>query len=436
MTALHDEDIAYIRFSGSGRMRYPILALAAAVAFGAAHAAAGEGPVNWPRFRGPNGAGVAEGVALPARWTDGDYLWKVRLTGGGGHSSPVVWGGRVFVTSSDQQTAARTIQCLKAEDGSTLWTKTYQCSPCKQNPLNAYAATTPALDAERLYLSWATPERYVVVALTHEGEEVWRQNLGPWESWHGYGGSPMVVGDRVILANDQRGPSSIVALDAATGKVCWKTERPGKDKAAYSVPCLYRREDGSRQIIVTSKTAGVAGLDAATGRLLWQVADAMPQRVVSSPVVAGDLVLATCGTGGKGKHVIAIRPPTANGGKPEVTWKVTKDAPYVPTPVVHGGRVFLWTDSGVVSCVRADTGEHVWHERVGGGTYYASPIVVGQRLYNTSVKGEMVVLAAGDRYTLLARNNLGEKCQATPAVAGGRMFLRTWSHVMALPAEK
>ena len=418
-------------------MRYPILALAAVVAVAAASAgaAAADGPVHWPRFRGPNGDGVAEGVAFPATWSESDYVWKVRLEGGGGHSSPVVWGDRVFVTSGDQKTAARTVQCLKAADGSTLWTKTYRGAPCKQNALNAYAATTPALDAERLYLSWATPERFIAIALTHDGEEVWRQNLGPWESWHGYGGSPIVVGDRVVLANDQRGPSSVVALDAATGKVRWKTDRPGKGKAAYAVPCVFGAAGDSPQIIVTSKTAGMAGLDAATGRVLWQVPDAMPQRVVSSPVAAGGLALATCGTGGKAKHIIAIRPPASGDGVAEVAWTVTKDAPYVPTPVVHDGRVYLWTEAGVVSCLRLETGERVWSERVGGGTYYASPIVVGGKVYNASKKGEMVALKAGDAFERLGRTDLGEMCQATPAVAGGRMLIRTWSHLMALPAK-
>jgi len=408
-----------------------LLAVVTAGAVGQAPTA----PANWPRFLGPNGRAVVQGVTFPATWTDADYVWKGTLKGGG-HSSPVVWGNRVFITSGNQKTAARHIQCFKADDGAALWTKTYAGSPCRQNSLNAYAVTTPALDAERLYLSWATPERYVVVALTHAGEEVWRRDLGPWKSQHGYGGSPMVVGDTVILTNDQLGPSSIVALDGATGAIRWKTPRPTKDKSAYAVPCLFRSSTGSRHLVVISKAAGVAGLDPATGRVLWQAADTMPQRVVSSPTLAGDLVLGTCGTGGRGKHLIAIRPPASDGGKAEVAWTVTKDAPYVPTSIFYDGWVLLWSDKGVVSCVEAATGERIWSQRVGGGTYYASPILVGDKVYNTSTTGEMVVLKAGKVFEELGRNDLGEKCQATPAVAGGRMFIRTWSRLMALAAEE
>jgi len=392
-----------------------------------------DGPVNWPRFRGPNGQGVAEGVRFPAAWAGTDYLWKVRLAGGG-HSSPVVWGDRVFITGADPKTATRHIQCLAAADGRVLWTKTYEGTPCHLNPLNAYASSTPALDAERLYLSWASPTAYIVVALTHDGREVWRADLGPWKSQHGYGTSPMVVGDLVVLTNDQQGPSSMVALDAATGRTRWKVPRPS-GRAAYAVPALYRDAGGRTHLVVASQAAGVAGLDPATGRALWQVPGALPERVVASPVLAGDLVLTTCGTGGRGRHVIAVRPPQSEGANAVVVWKMTSDAPYAPTAVARGDRVYLWTESGVVSCLEAATGRRLWRERV-GGKFYASPIVVGGRLYNVSTKGEVVALASAERFRLLGRTDLGEKSQATPAVAGGRMFLRTWSHLMALPAER
>ena len=404
----------------------------AAATFLAPAAVAGEAEDGWTRYRGPNGQGVGKAEGLPVTWTDGDYLWKVELKGGG-HSSPVVWGDRVFITSADQKTATRHIECFKASDGSHLWTKTYAGTPCKQNSLNAYAAPTPALDARRLYLTWATPQQFIVVAVTHDGKEAWRRDLGPWQSQHGYCGSPVVFEDMVILANDQLGPSSTVALDAATGAVRWQTKRES-GKAAYSVPCIFRPPSGPPQLILTSTANGMTGLDPATGRVLWEVRDAMPERVVSCPVIADGLVFGTCGTGGKGRHVIAVRVPADGQAKAEVAWTVTDDAPYVPAGVVKDGLAFLWTENGAVSCIRTATGERVWSERL-GGKFYASPILVGDRLYMVSTKGEVIILRAGEAFERLGQADLGEKSQATPAVAGGRMFLRTWSHLMALGAK-
>jgi len=395
-------------------------------------AAAGEAQNGWTRFRGPNGQGVSRAEGLPVTWTDGDYLWKVGLKGGG-HSSPVIWGDRVFITSADQKTATRYIACFRVSDGSPLWTKSYAGTPCKQNRLNAYASPTPALDAQRLYLTWATPQQFIVVAVTHDGKEAWRRDLGPWESQHGYCGSPIVHDNKVILTNDQLGPSSVIALDAATGATCWQTKRKS-GKAAYSVPCLYRSVGGMPQLVLTSCANGMTGLDPATGRVLWEVRDAFPERVVSSPVLADGLVLGTCGTGSRGRHIIAVRVPADAKAKAEVAWTVTDGAPYVPTGVVKDGLLFVWTENGVVSCLRADTGKRVWTERL-GGKFYASPVLVGDRLYMVSTKGEVTVLRAGETFERLGQADLGEASQATPAVAGGRMFLRTWSHLMVLGAK-
>jgi len=410
-----------------------VMVIMAAATLLAAGAPAAEAEDGWTRYRGPNGQGVGKAEGLPVSWTDADYLWKVELKGGG-HSSPVVWGGRVFITSADQKTATRHIACFKASDGTPLWTKSYAGTPCKQNRLNAYAAPTLALDAQRLVLTWATPQQFIVVAVTHDGKEAWRRDLGPWRSQHGYCGSPIMHGDMVILANDQLGPSSVIALDAATGSTRWQTKRES-GKAAYSVPCIFRPPGGPPQLILTSFSSGMTGLDPATGRLLWEVRDAFPERVVSSPVIADGLVLGTCGTGGRGRHIIAVRVPADAKTKPEVAWTVTDDAPYVPTGVVKEGLLFVWTENGVVLCLRAATGKRVWRERL-GGKFYASPIRVGDRLYMVSTKGEVIVLRAGETFERLGQADLGEAGQATPAVAGGRMFLRTWSHLMALGPKK
>jgi outer membrane protein assembly factor BamB len=386
------------------------------------------GPGQWPRFRGPNGAGVADGPNIPVQWTDKDYNWKVELPGGG-HSSPVVWGDRLFVTSGMPDTAKRIITCLRTADGGTLWKREFESAPCKQNDLNSYATTTPAVDKDRVYFSWATPEKYMVVALDHDGREVWQRDLGPFISQHGHGGSPIAFEDLVIVASEQEGPKSfLAALDSKTGQVRWQCERRS-EKAAYSTPCLYQPEGGPPQVIFTSQAHGVTAVDPKTGKVIWDVSDAFPKRVVGSPIVASGLVIGACGEGGAGMHTIAVRPPKA-GGKAEVAYKIPK-CPYVPMPVAKDGLMFLWSDTGTALCIRTETGQEVWREKV-GGNYYSSPLWVGNRIYNISTKGEVVVMAAAEKYELLGRTPLNEKCHATPAVVDGRMYIRTWSHLMSI----
>ena len=386
---------------------------------------------NWPRFRGPNGAGTSDATTIPAQWTEKDYNWKVELPGGG-HSSPAVWGDRIFVTSGLDDTGRRIILCLKAADGSLLWKREYESPVCKMNSLNSYGSVTPAVDQDYVFVAWAVPEKYTVVALDRAGREVWQRDLGPWVSQHGHGASPIVFGDLVIVPNDQDGKSFLVALDRKTGQTRWQAERKS-GRAAYATPCIFGAAGESPQIILGSTAEGMYGIDARTGKPLWEAPGVFPnpKRVVSSPVVAGGLVLGQCGEGGAGLHVVAVRPPAKEGDKAEVAWKIAKSAPYVPMPVARGDLVFLWGDSGTVSCVRAASGEEVWREKA-GGNYFGSPVCVGGRLYCISTKGEVVVVAAAEKFQILARNPLGEKSHATPAIAGGRMYLRTWSHLFSI----
>ncbi|MBM4017342.1 MAG: hypothetical protein FJ288_03290 [Planctomycetes bacterium] len=386
---------------------------------------------NWPRFRGPDGAGTSDAATIPVKWTEKDYNWKVELPGGG-HSSPAVWGDRIFVTAGRETDGQRFILCLKAADGAVLWKREYASTTCAMNSLNSYAAVTPALDKDYVFVTWAVPEKYTVVALDHDGKEVWQRDLGPWVSQHGHGASPIVFEDVLLVPNDQDGASFLAALDKKTGRTRWQAERKS-GRAAYSTPCIYRGAGGAPQIVLTSTAQGMTGIDARTGKQAWEAPDVFPhpKRVVASPVMAGGLIFGQCGEGGSGLHVVAVRPPAAPGGKAEVAWKITKSAPYVPMPVAHKDLLFLWAESGTVACVRLATGEDVWREKVGGG-YYSSPLCVGGRLYNISRTGEVVVLAAGEKFEVLARNPLGEKCHATPAVVGGRMYLRTWSHVISI----
>jgi len=387
---------------------------------------------NWPRFRGPDGAGQSDDKTIPTVWTNDDYVWRVDLPGVG-HSSPLVWDNQVFVTSAFQADGTRIIQSLRTSDGSLLWETRFNSIAYNLGRSSSYDTASPTVDEDRVFLTWLSPDGYLVTALDRRnGDEVWQRNLGPFEGEHGFSASPIRFGDLLIVPNDQTGPSSTVALDCETGETRWSVDRRSV-KTAYSTPAVYRPNDGPAQLILACTAHGVSSLDPDTGGLNWELPDLFGTiRVVGSPVVAGGLIFAQCGAGGGGKRMIAIRPPDQSTGNPaEVVYELKGSLPYVPTPVAHGKWLFLWGDSGVVSCVNTGTGERIWRERV-GGDFLGSPVRVGDRIYCISREGEVVVVGAQREYELLGRIDLGEASHSTPAVADGVMYLRTFSHLMAI----
>jgi len=390
---------------------------------------------NWPRFRGPNGQGISDAQTIPVKWSAGDYAWRISLPGGG-HSSPVVWEDKVFVTAAEEKTLAGVVLCVNASDGRERWRKPFDLSKVPMNALNHYASATPALDGERVYVLWPGVEETTVVALTHGGDEVWTAKLPGVRARHGMGSSPILSGEMVIVSREQdKGSGDLAstwfALDRETGQVRWRYEHPENANGSYSTPCIYQDKQGRSQLIFTSNSHGVAGVDPATGVLLWKTPKALPARVVSSPVIAGEAIVATCGEGGRGIRLAAVKPPDGSSGATEVYALERGIVSYVPTAVVHDGLLFLFHDQGTVSCLRMGTGEVVWSEKP-AGRYFGSPVCVGDRLYGMTVDGDVVVLRAGPKYERLAVNPLGEKSHATPAVANGRMYLRTFTHLICL----
>ncbi len=383
---------------------------------------------EWTRFRGPNGTGQSETSTIPVRWTDDDYRFVCQLPGEG-HSSPVVWGTRVFLTTADEALSRRAVVCVDAENGRLLWEKWYDFTLHERHLRNSFASATPAVDAERVYVVWSTPQEYSVLAIDHAGQEVWRANLGLYESQHSCGTSPVVFGDTLVLNDDQDGTSSLVALEAATGEMRWRMPRK-TEKVAYSTPCSRLGADGKDELIFNSGAHGISAIDPATGATKWELS-VFDKRSVSSPIVAGGLVFGSCGSGNGGNFVVAVQPPASETAQPKIAYRIDDSAPYVPTPVEHGGLVFLWSDAGIVSCIRASTGESVWRKRV-GGNYSGSPVCVAGHLYCIAEDGNVVVLAADDDYQLVARNPLGEDSRSTPAVANGRLYLRTYSRLFCL----
>jgi len=389
------------------------------------------GAENWPRFRGPNGQGLSDAQGLPTSWSEQDYEWKIALPGVG-HSSPVVWGGKVFVTCADQTARRGYLMCLDGTNGKELWRREQDLAKYPINSLNSYASPTPAVDADGVYVLWPGGDKTILAVLTHEGQDMWTVTLDGVHARHGKGSSPIVHDDYVIVSHEQESgdaKSQWLAVDRKTGAVQWRMEEPPVANASYSTPCI--REDGKdgAEVVFASNAHGLTGVDLKTGRIVWNVAGVLPDRVVSSPVLAGEMILATCGAGGRGKRFTASRP--GRDGAAEVYHLETRVVPYVPTSVVYQGRVFAFHDNGQVSCLNPNTGAVLWSEKP-AGRFYGSPICVGGILYAVTVDGDVVVLRAGPSYELLGINPLGEKSHSTPAVGAGRLVLRTISHVFSI----
>ena len=388
---------------------------------------------EWSRFRGPNGSGVAPTTEIPAKWTEADYNWRVELPGEG-HSSPVIWDDRVFLLSADPETATRYVLCLGVQTGEERWSREFTSESHKIHTRNTFASATPAVDADHVYVAWSTPEKTSFIAFDHEGEIKWDLDLGPFASRHGFGTSPIVFRDLVILSLQQRKPdrdgpstasSSIVAVDRKSGEIRWQTERLS-EVVSYAVPCIYTPPTGDPELICMSTAHGIFSLDPESGEENWAI-DVFDKRTVSSPIVVDGLILGTTGSGAGGNYVVAVQPEPS----PELAYEIRRQAPYVPCPVAKDGLLYLWSDKGIVTCVRAATGEQIWQQRV-GGNYSGSPIIAGDHLYCIDEDGVVVVLAAAEEFKLLGKNPLGEGSRSTPAVADHRLYLRTFSHLVSI----
>lgn len=394
---------------------------------------------EWTRFRGPNGSGLSEAKNVPVTWTEKDVNWRVKLPAGG-HSSPVLWGDLIFLSGADDSSAERMVFAMNAKDGKLVWSRNYSSSIHKKHKLNSFASPTAACDKDFVYYSWSAPEELVLLAVTHDGKEKWKRNLGPFVSQHSAGVSPILYEDMVILVNcqdaDGNGQSSVLAVNRSTGQTVWELPRESTT-VPYSTPCFRKNAQGQDELILNHSSRGISAVDPTSGKVNWEIADLINKRSVSSPVITGNgLITISCGSGGGGNFLVAVHPKEGNAVESgAVAYKIDKTAPYVPTPLAKGDRLFLMADNGIAIWADAKTGKEIWKERI-GGTFYSSPIWVGDSIYCTSADGEVVVLAANDKYEMLARNNLGEASHSSPAAAGGRLHFRTINHLFSIGGEK
>ena len=387
---------------------------------------------NWDRFRGPDGTGALKSGKFPDAWTSKEYAWSFKLPGVG-HSSPVLWGDKLFTTCASESTGEQFVLCLDARSGKKLWQKSFPSKVYPHHKFNSFASATPCVDSEYVFVSWTTKESNDLLCLDHDGKLVWRRDFGRFQTQHGNGFSPIVEGEVVVVTHDHEVESSILCLDRKTGRTLWKTDRDGS-KPSSSTPLAYRAGTGEQlQFVSNSKSHGCYGVDARTGKLLWETGpDTLDLRSVSSPVLAEGLFFASCGAGGRGSRLVAIRPPANASQEPEVAYVLEKNVPYVPTPLPFKDMLFLISDGGIASCLKTATGEVLWRERL-EGNYFASPVLINGKACIVSREGEVRVLSiTKEKMTILGLSKLGEKTYNTPAISLKSIFFRTYSTIHCL----
>ena len=394
----------------------------------ASAAVAGE----WPGWRGPRGDGHSDEPNIPTRWSATENVhWKVAVPGRG-HSSPVICGDRIFLTSALEKEQTRVLLCLDRRTGKTLWQKAVVKSPLEQkHDLNSYASATPVTDGKHLWVSFFEQPRIVVACFDLDGNEVWRVSPGTFSSIHGFCSSPVLYGDTVILNGDQDADAYVVAFDKATGKERWRTDRPNKTRS-YCTPLFI--EHGGRKQMVLSGSKSVCSYDPDTGKPIWWMSGPTEQ-FVASLVYDNAVLFVTAGF--PDLHILGVDP----GGSGDVTathikWRDHRGAAYVPSPVAHRGHFFLVSDNGIATCFEASTGKKPWKERL-GRRHSASAVVAGDNAYFLDDDGTTWVVKAAPEYHLVSENVLGEAAFASPAISRGQIFIRTVGHLWCIgnPAE-
>ena len=410
------------------------------------------GEDEWPQFRGPGGQGHTEMTGLPLTWSESENIkWKTDIAGEG-HSSPVISGDQIWLTTAitaelSPEEQQKRLSTLKNSNGlkivGELTLQAVQIdresgeikrqvvlftipNPEPKHALNSYASPTPVIAGDRVFFHFGT---YGTAGIDRtSGEVLWKNDTLKLEHQNGPGSSPAVWQDRVIIHLDGTDTQSIVALDAATGKVVWQTKRSGEmDKTpelqkAYGTPLILEIND--RPLVISSAANWVYGYDARDGKEIWKASyGKLGFSTVPRPVISEDTVYIA--TSYMQSRLVAVK----FTGEGDVTgshirWTSDRQIPQKPSLIALGGRLYFVSDQGIVRSLKADNGEEVWFARL-DGDYSASPLEAEGRLYFFNQDGVCTVLEAGDAYKELAKNKLDGGFMASPAVAGNALFLRT-----------
>lgn len=406
---------------------------------------------DWPRFRGPTGEGISAEANPPTHWSETQNLvWKADVPGEG-WSSPIVWGERVFVTTATEQGHSCRVISLDRASGKVLWNvEVFQQTPTRKEGKNSYATPTPVTDGQNVYAVFGEGG---MAAVTFAGKVLWTNVEYPFYSRHGLGASPILYRDSLILPHDAsqrvdgQAPGAdeklgwlkpwdqgfVIALDKQTGKTKWKAARGVPTRIGHVTP-LVITVDGEEQLI---SPAGdyVEAFEPNSGKPLWWIYN-KGETAVPSVIFGDGLLFMNCGF--DDPAIRAFRP----GGKGErgdltathIAWQYKKAVPMMPSFLFTDHLLFTISEHGIAMCLEADSGKPVWQHRV-EGEYSASPILAAGKIYLLNEAGKTTIIEAGREFKVVAESGIGEKCQASPALSNGQLFIRSDQHLFCI-AEK
>lgn len=372
-------------------------------------------PTDWPWWRGPNRDGIANPDQNPPReWSETEnVLWKARIPGRG-HSSPIVVGDQVFLTTADTKRDVQTVLCFDKDSGKPNWETIVHRGGImtKGNKKASQASSSVACDGKRVFVNFLNNGAIYTTALNRQGEQLWQTKITDYTVHQGYGSSPAIYKSLVIVSADNKAGGAIAGLDRTTGEVVWKISRPKKPN--YASPIILNA-DGKDQVVFTGCDL-VTSLNPQTGETLWEIAGATTECVTST--ITDDGLIFTSG-GYPKNHVSAVKAD----GSGEIVWEKNTRV-YVPSMMARNGLLFAVTDRGVATCWKAGTGEEVWQHRL-GGTFTASPVLVGDLLFATNEAGKTFVVKISETgVEKIAENQLGDEVYSTPTICGSRIYLR------------
>src|SRR5580692_1472023 len=379
---------------------------------------------DWPEFRGPTAQGHSTERGLPLEWSESrNVMWKTRVPGLG-WSSPVVAGGRVWVTTvvKERGGSLRALAFDVDTGREVVNVEVFRTrSADATNPKNSRASPTPIVEGDRVYVHFGADG---TAALTTSGETVWKLRF-PYESQHGSGGSPVLYGDLLIFSADGSDAAFVIALEKQTGKVRWKTSRRQPSDQAYSTPLVIRV--GDRDEVVSVGAFRAAAYDPQSGKEIWRVGYGDGFSNVPRPVYGHGLVYIA--TGFQQPTLIAVRPDgTGDVTRTHVAWTLHRGAPLTPSPLLVGDELYIVNDGGIASCLDATTGETRWQQRL-DGNFSASPVFADGRIYFLSEEGVTTVILPGKEFRKLATNQVDGATLASMAVSAGSIFIRSDTHL-------